>query len=178
MGFFSTMSTSFRARKIANKISKSSTEIINELITRGIHIKTHDSIEIIMHVMNNYLFTEMMALLSQSKSKEDKDFLIGTIKNNMVELSSQMLSPAIDKSNYKTHEAMFMNPNGRADESFKEWISEWKQNFSGLTEINFEIEENTSTILIHYLNEKLDLDLSQSTFFKNFIFENLKNNML
>ena len=160
MGFFTRVSSSFRAKTIANKIGKSSTEIINELITRGIYIKTHDSIEIIMHVMNNYLFTEMMLLDSQSMSKYDKIFLIGTIKKNMVGLSSQMLSLAIDKSNYKTHEAMFMNPNGRADESFKEWCIEWKQNydvhFSGPTEINFEIEENTTTILVNYLNQQFE----------------------
>ncbi len=46
--------------------------------------------------------------------------------------------------------------------------------FFDLTEVNYEIEENT-TLLIDYLDQQFDLSPTQAKDFKTVIFEMLKN---
>ena len=131
-----------------------------------------------MQVMNNYMFTAIL-LHYQNKSRDYKQELIGMIKYHMVELSAKMLGPSVNQTNYKTHEALFMEPNGKADESFKRWGAEWKKNnFQELTTINDEIEKITSQILIDYLSKQYSLSEEESKIFKKFIFEKLKNSRL
>ena len=72
-----------------------------------------------------------------------------------------------------------MDPDCKADESFKRWTTEWKKkNLGSGTSVNDEIEENTSQILIDYLSKQYSLSKDESKIFKKFIFEKLKTSRL
>ena len=179
MGFFNTVPAASEATKIANKVGKVSAELINMLILNNIHLKSNNSIRIVMMVMSNYNFTAIMLIHSQ-KSRDFKEELLGLVSQNVAEIAKQIINPK--GSNAMTPvQAMALDlsenfaPNGAYDEVWRLWLTEWKQNFSDLTEINFEIEENTSTMLIDYLNQQFDLSEIESRDFKILIFEMLKN---
>ena len=172
MGFFNTVSAASKAAKIANKVGKVSSTFINILITNNIPIKTHDTLKITMLIQSNYNFTAMMLIHSQ-ESNEFKEKLLGLVSHNVSEIAKDFINPAVGDIVEDLHDNFA--PNGKYDEVWRLWLTEWKQNFSGLTEINFEIEENTSTMLIDYLNQQFDLSPTQSRDFKTTIFEMLKN---
>jgi len=162
--------------KIAQTISDCSSEIINHLILKDIPIRTHDSLTIIMTIMSNYCFT-VIKLDYADKSRDYKQELIGMIKKHTSDLATEIINPSIGNIAEDLYPS-FMEPDCAADENFKEWLIEWNKKFSNITEVNFEIEENTSQILIDYLNNKFDLDSIQSEKFKDFIFGILKNSCL
>jgi hypothetical protein len=172
MGFFSTVSAASKATKIGNKISKVSSKFINLLITNNIPVKTHDSLKIIMLIKSNYDFTALM-LIHSKESNDFKTKLLGLVSHNVAEVAKDIINPAVGDIIGDLHDNFA--PNGTYDQVWRLWLTEWKQNFSGLTEINFEIEENTSTMLIDYLNQQFDLSPTQSRDFKTTIFEMLKN---
>jgi len=172
MGFFSTVSAASEATKMSNKITKVSSKFINLLITNSIPVKTHDSLNIIMMIKSNYDFTALMLIHSQ-KSNDFKEKLLGLVCHNIAESAKEIINPLVGDIVEDLHDIFL--PNGEYDKVFRSWMTEWKQNFSGLTEINFEIEENTSTILMDYLNQQFDLSSNQSRDLKTTIFEMLKN---
>ena len=179
MGFFNTVPAASEATKIANKVGKVSAELINMLLLKNIILKSNNSIRIVMMVMSNYNFTAIMLIHSQ-KSKDFKEELLGLVSINVAEIAKQIVNPK--GSNTLTPvQAMGLDlsenfvPNGAYDEVWKIWLTRWNQQFSDLTEVNFEIEENTSTMLMDYLNQQFDLSPTQSRDFKTTIFEMLKN---
>jgi len=172
MGFFSTFSATSAATKIANKIGKVSSTFINLLITNKIPIKTHDTLKITMLIQSNYNFTALMLVHAQ-KSKDFKEKLLGTVSYNVAEIAKDFINPAVGDIIEDLHDNFA--PHGNYDAVWRLWLTEWKQNFSDLTEVNFEIEENTSTLLIDYLDQQFDLSSTQSSDFKTVIFEMLKN---
>ena len=181
MGFFSTVSVAPEATKIANKVGKVSAELINMILLKNIPLKFDNSIRIVMIVMSNYNFTALMLIHSQ-KSKDFKEELLGLVSHNVAEIAKQIINPKgsnaltpVQEMALDLHENFAPNGNGAYDEVWRAWLTEWKQNFSGLTEINFEIEENTTTILVNYLNQQFDLNSTQSRDFKTAISEMLKN---
>ena len=179
MGFFNTVSAASEATKIANKVGKVSAELINMLLLKNIILKSNNSIRIVMMVMSNYNFTAIMLIHSQ-KSKDFKEELLGLVSINVAEIAKQIVNPK--GSNTLTPvQAMGLDlsenfvPNGAYDEVWKIWLTRWNQKYSDLTEVNFEIEENTSTMLIDYINQQFDLSSTQSSDLKTTIFEMLKN---
>ena len=179
MGFFNTVSAASEATKIANKVGKVSAELINMLLLKNIILKSNNSIRIVMMVMSNYNFTAIMLIHSQ-KSRDFKEDLLGLVSQNVAELSKQIINPK--GSNALTPvQAMGLDlsenfvPNGAYDEVWKIWLTRWNQKYSDLTEVNFEIEENTSTMLMNYINQQFDLSSTQSSDLKTTIFEMLKN---
>ncbi len=179
MGFFNTVSAASEATKIANKVGKVSAELINMLLLKNIPLKFDNSLRIIMMVMSNYNFTALMLIHSQ-KSKDFKEDLLGLVLLNVAELSKQIINPK--GSNALTPvQAMALDvsdnftSNGMYDEVWRLWLTEWNQKYSDLTEVNFEIEENTSTLLMDYLDQQFDLSSTQSRDLKTTIFEMLKN---
>lgn len=172
MGFFSTFSATSAATKIANKIGKVSSTFINILITNKIPIKTHDTLKITMLIQSNYNFTALMLVHSQ-KSQDFKEKLLGTVSYNVADLAKAFINPSVGDIVKDLYENF--SPHGNYDAVWRLWLSEWKQNFSDLTEVNYEIEENTSTLLIDYLDQQFDLSPTQAKDFKTVIFEMLKN---
>ena len=172
MGFFNTVSAASKAAKIANKVGKVSSTFINILITNNIPIKTHDTLKITMLIQSNYNFTALMLVHSQ-KSKDFKEKLLGTVSYNVADLAKAFINPSVGDIVEDLHENFA--PHGNYDAVWRLWLTEWKQNFSDLTEVNYEIEENTSTMLIDYLNQQFDLSPTQAKDFKTVIFEMLKN---
>lgn len=173
MGFFSTFSATSAATKIANKIGKVSSTFINILITNKIPIKTHDTLKITMLIQSNYNFTALMLVHSQ-KSQDFKEKLLGSVSYNVSEIAKDFINPAVGDIIEDLYEENF-SPHGNYDAVWRLWLTEWKQNFSDLTEVNYEIEENTSTLLIDYLDQQFDLSPTQAKDFKTVIFEMLKN---
>lgn len=185
MGFFSTLSAASEATKISNKITKVSSAFINLLITNGVTLKTHDSLKIIMTIKSNYDFTALLLIHSQ-ESNDFKEKFLGLVCNNIAEEAKKIIygdTHGLQAGwNPEKQEAFIVEdlhslfaPEGEYDKIFREWMTIWKQNYGSLTEINFEIEENTSTILMDFLNQQFDLSSAQSRDFKTTIFEMLKN---
>ncbi|MBT5750997.1 MAG: hypothetical protein HOI39_07730 [Flavobacteriales bacterium] len=172
MGFFNTVSAASKAAKIANKVGKVSSTFINILITNNIPIKTHDTLKITMLIQSNYNFTAMMLIHSQ-ESNEFKEKLLGLVSHNVSEIAKDFINPAVGDIVEDLHDNFA--PNGAYDEVWRLWLTEWNQKYSDLTEVNFEIEENTSTILMDYLDQQFDLSSTQSRDLKTTIFEMLKN---
>ena len=172
MGFFNTVSAASKAAKIANKVGKVSSTFINILITNNIPIKTHDTLKITMLIQSNYNFTAMMLIHSQ-ESNEFKEKLLGLVSHNVSEIAKDFINPAVGDIVEDLHDNFA--PNGAYDEVWRLWLTEWNQKYSDLTEVNFEIEENTSTMLMDYLDQQFDLSSTQSRDLKTTIFEMLKN---
>jgi len=172
MGFFNTVSAASKAAKIANKVGKVSSTFINILITNNIPIKTHDTLKITMLIQSNYNFTAMMLIHSQ-ESNEFKEKLLGLVSHNVSEIAKDFINPAVGDIVEDLHDNFA--PNGTYDEVWRLWLTEWNQKYSDLTEVNFEIEENTSTMLMDYLDQQFDLSSTQSRDLKTTIFEMLKN---
>ena len=179
MGFSNTVSAALEATKIANKVGRVSAELINMLLLKNTPLKFDNSIRIIMIVMSSYNFTAIMLIHSQ-KSRDFKEKLLALVSVNVAEIAKQIVNP-IGSNALTPAQAIALDlnenfvPNGAYDEVWRVWLTRWNQKFSDLTEVNFEIEENTSTMLIDYLNQQFDLSPTQSRDFKTTIFEMLKN---
>tara|TARA_B100000427_G_scaffold323122_1_gene326087 strand:- start:1267 stop:1839 length:573 start_codon:yes stop_codon:yes gene_type:complete len=186
MGFFRTVSAASKATKISNKITKVSSAFINLLITDGVTLKTHDSLKIILTIKSNYDFTALLLIHSQ-ESKDFKEKFLGLVCHNIAEEAKKIIygdthglhagwNPEKQEAFIVEEFHSLFEPQGEGEKIFREWMTIWKKNYGSLTEINFEIEENTSTILMDFLNQQFNLSSAQSQDFKTTIFEMLKNN--
>ena len=172
MGIFSSISATSKATGIANKVAKVSTEIINLLIRNNVPIKTHDSINIILYVMSGYCFNAIQ-LTYVNKDRGFKEILIGQIRYMVSDLATKIINPAVGGIVENLHQT-FVEPHGPVDENFKEWLISWRDNYSDITTVNFEIEENTTNLILSYLDETHNLNSNLKKDLRTVIFEVLK----